>query len=112
MLDSGRAVEEVAASYGVAWWTVQDGVDATVVELPEVDTRQVLQLGVDEHPHATDHLGLADIQRSRSMICSSSCACSSIRSPFASPPPQRIARGNRCGIAKLIRALEAAVKGP
>ncbi len=52
MLDSGRAVEEVAASYGVAWWTVQDAVDAAVVELPEVDTLRVRHLGVDEHRFA------------------------------------------------------------
>jgi transposase len=52
VLDSGRAVEEVAASYGVAWWTVQDAVDAAVVELPEVDTLRVGHLGVDEHRFA------------------------------------------------------------
>lgn len=52
VLDSGRAVEEVAASYGVAWWTVQDAVDAAVVELPEVDTLRVRHLGVDEHRFA------------------------------------------------------------
>ena len=52
VMDSGRAVEEVAASYGVAWWTVQDAVDAAVVELPEVDTLRVRHLGVDEHRFA------------------------------------------------------------
>jgi transposase len=52
VLDSGRAVEEVAAGYGVAWWTVQDAVDAAVVELPEVDTLRVRHLGVDEHRFA------------------------------------------------------------
>ena len=49
VLGSGRAVEEVAAGFGVAWWTVQDAVDAAVVELPEVDTLRVRHLGVDEH---------------------------------------------------------------
>jgi hypothetical protein len=38
-------LEEVAAGYGVAWWTVQDAVDAAVVELPEVDTVRVRHLG-------------------------------------------------------------------
>src|SRR5262245_34573043 len=48
VLDSGRAVEDVAAGYGVAWRTVQDAVDAAVVELPEVDTLRVRHLGVDD----------------------------------------------------------------
>ena len=52
VLDSGRAVDEVAAGYGVAWWTVQDAVDAAVVELPEVDTLRVRHPGVDEHRFA------------------------------------------------------------
>jgi transposase len=52
VLDSGRAVEDVAASYGAAWRTVQDAVDAAVVELPEVDTLRVRHLGVDEHGFA------------------------------------------------------------
>ena len=45
-------MDEVAASYGVAWWTVQDAVDAAVVELSEVDTLRVRHLGVDEHRFA------------------------------------------------------------
>ncbi len=49
VLDSGRAITEVTGAFGVAWWTVQDAVDAAVVELPEVDHTRVRRLGVDEH---------------------------------------------------------------
>jgi transposase len=52
VLNSGRAVEDVAASDGVAWWTVQDAVDAAVVELPDVDTLRVRHLGMAEHRFA------------------------------------------------------------
>src|SRR5258706_12616073 len=48
-LDSGRAVDEVAAGYGGAWWTVQEAVDGAVVWLPEVDTLRVRHPGMDEH---------------------------------------------------------------
>ena len=37
VIDSGRAVAEVAADYGVAWWTVQATVNAAAVLLPDVD---------------------------------------------------------------------------
>lgn len=52
VLDSGRAITEVAGAFGVAWWTVQDAVDAAVVELPDVDHTRVRHLGVDEHRFA------------------------------------------------------------
>jgi len=35
---SGRAVDEVAAAFGVAWWTVQAVLNAAVMTLPEVTT--------------------------------------------------------------------------
>ncbi len=46
---SGRAVVEVAASYGIAWWTVQASVNAAVLVLPAVDATMVRRLGIDEH---------------------------------------------------------------
>jgi transposase len=49
VIDSGRAVAEVAADYGVAWWTVQATVNAAAVLLPNVDDLHVRRLGVDEH---------------------------------------------------------------
>ena len=48
VIDSGRAVVEVAADYGVAWWTVQATVN-TAVLLAEVDELPVRRLGIDEH---------------------------------------------------------------
>jgi len=49
VIDSGRAVAEVAADHGVAWWTVQATVNAAVVLLPAVDDLRVRRLGIDEH---------------------------------------------------------------
>ena len=49
VINSGRAVSEVAANIGVAWWTVQATVDAAAVLLPEVDNLHVRRLGIDEH---------------------------------------------------------------
>jgi transposase len=49
VIDSGRAVAEVAADYGVAWWTVQATVNAAAVLLPAVDELHVRRLGIDEH---------------------------------------------------------------
>jgi transposase len=49
VIDSGRAVVEVAAAYQVAWWTVQATVNTAAVLLPEVDDLQVRRLGIDEH---------------------------------------------------------------
>lgn len=49
VLVSGRAVNETAAGFGVAWWTVQASIDLAVVTLPEVDNIAVTQLGIDEH---------------------------------------------------------------
>jgi transposase len=49
VVDSGRAVAEVAGEFGVAWWTVQATVNAAAVLLPDVDDRWVRRLGIDEH---------------------------------------------------------------
>jgi len=49
VIDSGRAVSEVATVFGVAWWTVQATVNAAAVLLPCVDDLQVRRLGIDEH---------------------------------------------------------------
>jgi transposase len=49
VIDSGRAVAEVAADHGVAWWTVQATVNAAAVLLPAVDDLYVRRLGIDEH---------------------------------------------------------------
>jgi transposase len=49
VIDSGRAVSEVAADFGVAWWTVQATVNTAAVLLPDVDELHVRRLGIDEH---------------------------------------------------------------
>jgi transposase len=49
VIDSGRAVAEVAHHFGVAWWTVQATVNAASVLLPSVDELHVRRLGIDEH---------------------------------------------------------------
>ena len=49
VIDSGRAVGEVAKQFGVAWWTVQATVNAAAVLLPDVDDLHVRRLGIDEH---------------------------------------------------------------
>ncbi len=49
VIDSGRAVCEVATAFGVAWWTVQACVNAAAVLLPDVDDLHVRRLGIDEH---------------------------------------------------------------
>ncbi len=49
LIESGRAVAEVAPDYGVAWWTVQATVNAAAVLLPSVDDLYVRRLGIDEH---------------------------------------------------------------
>jgi transposase len=49
VIDSGRAVAEVAADHGVAWWTVQATVNAAALLLPNVDDLRVRRLGIDEH---------------------------------------------------------------
>ncbi|MGO1975260.1 MAG: ISL3 family transposase [Propionibacteriaceae bacterium] len=53
VLASGRAVEEVAGSFAVAWWTVQAAVLAAVMTLPDVDDLPVRFLGIDEHRFRT-----------------------------------------------------------
>jgi transposase len=53
VVGSGRAVEEVAAAFGVAWWTVQTVVTAAVMTLPDLDDVPVRLLGIDEHRFRT-----------------------------------------------------------
>lgn len=53
VVGSGRAVEEVARSFGVAWHTVQAVITAAVMTLPEVDHIRVRLLGIDEHRFRT-----------------------------------------------------------
>ena len=53
VIGSGRAVDEVAASFAVAWWTVQNVINAAVVTLPQVDDMTVRFLGIDEHRFRT-----------------------------------------------------------
>lgn len=50
---SGRAVDEVAAAFAVAWWTVQATINAAVMTLPAVDDVRVRLLGIDEHRFRT-----------------------------------------------------------
>jgi transposase len=50
---SGRAADEVAAAFGVAWLTVQATVLAAVMTLPVVDDLPVRFLGIDEHRFRT-----------------------------------------------------------
>jgi transposase len=49
VIDSGRAVAEVAADFRVAWWTVQATINAAAVLLPNIDELYVRRLGIDEH---------------------------------------------------------------
>jgi transposase len=49
VIDSGRAVAEVADAFGIAWWTVQSTINTAAVLLPEVDQLWVRRLGIDEH---------------------------------------------------------------
>jgi len=50
---SGRAVDEVAGTFAVAWWTVQATINAAVMTLPAIDDVRVRLLGVDEHRFRT-----------------------------------------------------------
>lgn len=52
VINSGRAIDEVATSYGVAWWTVQAAINTAAVTLPDPDTVPVRHLGIDEHRFA------------------------------------------------------------
>ena len=46
---AGRAVLEVAASFGVAWWTVQAVINTVASAMANPDARPVRHLGIDEH---------------------------------------------------------------
>jgi len=52
VLNAGRAVDEIAAAHGVAWWTVQAVINAATLTLPCVDDIKVTEVGVDEHRFA------------------------------------------------------------
>lgn len=53
VIASGRAVEEVAGAFAIAWWTVQATINAAVMTLPAVDEIRVRLLGIDEHRFRT-----------------------------------------------------------
>jgi transposase len=53
VIASGRAVDEVAAAFAVAWWTVQATINVAVMTLPAVDDITVRLLGIDEHRFRT-----------------------------------------------------------
>jgi transposase len=46
---AGRAVLEVASSFGVAWWTVQAVINNAAKAMANPDSRPVRRLGIDEH---------------------------------------------------------------
>lgn len=46
---AGRAVLEVASSFGVAWWTVQAVINTAAKAMANPDSRPVRRLGIDEH---------------------------------------------------------------
>jgi transposase len=79
VIDSGRAVAEVAAAFGVAWWTVQATVNAAAVLLPSVDDLQVRRLGIDEHRYRhvrwyrDDHGGWRRVEPWMSTIVNADC---------------------------------------
>ena len=51
VIDHGRPVAAVAASFGVAWWTAQKTVNMAIDTLPDIDALHVT--GVDEHRYRT-----------------------------------------------------------
>lgn len=48
-VSQGRAVDEIARTHRVAWWTVQHAINDAVVELAPVDDLHLTQIGIDEH---------------------------------------------------------------
>jgi transposase len=46
---AGRAILEVASSFGVAWWTVQAVINTAAAAMANPDSRPVRHLGIDEH---------------------------------------------------------------
>lgn len=53
VIASGRAVDEVASAFAVAWWTVQTTINTAVMTLPQIDEVRVRLLGIDEHRFRT-----------------------------------------------------------
>lgn len=49
VINSGRAISETAAAFGISWWLVQDAVNHAAVTLPDVDQLAPRHLGIDEH---------------------------------------------------------------
>jgi len=79
VIGSGRAVAEVAAAHGVAWWTAQATVNAAAVLLPDVDELHVRRLGIDEHRYRSvrwyrdDHGGWRRVEPWMSTIVNADC---------------------------------------
>jgi transposase len=80
VVDSGRAVAEVAAAHGVGWWTVQATVNAAAALLPDVDDLHVRRLGIDEHRYRSvrwfrdpDHGGWRRVEPWMSTIVNADC---------------------------------------
>ena len=53
VIASGRAVDEVAGAFAVAWHTVQATINMAIMTLPAVDDITVRLLGIDEHRFRT-----------------------------------------------------------
>lgn len=49
VIDSGRAVSETAAAFGVSWWLVQTALNNAALTLPDIDQLAPRMLGIDEH---------------------------------------------------------------
>lgn len=49
VIASGRAVDDVAGAFAIAWWTVQATINTAVMTLSAVDDIRVRPLGIDEH---------------------------------------------------------------
>lgn len=46
---AGRVVREVAASFGLAWWTVQAVINTAAKAMVDPDSGPVRRPGIDEH---------------------------------------------------------------
>lgn len=49
VIDQGQPVDQVARTYGVAWWTTQATVNSAIDTLGDVDALHITWLGIDEH---------------------------------------------------------------
>jgi transposase len=93
VIDSGRAVAEVAADFRVAWWTVQATVSAATVLLPNIDELHVRRLGIDEHRYRRvrwfrdETGGWRRMEPWMSTIVNADCGRCWASSTAATPPP-------------------------